>query len=131
MPITALVAALLAPLYILLAFRVIGVRQAGKISVGDGGDKSLLRRIRVHANFAEYVPYALLLLAFAESLRAPPWILFISGACLLVGRYIHALGMSRSPDVLPFRVAGMILTFASLALSALACLSLSLGVLKF
>ncbi len=34
--------------------------------LGDGGDPALLQRIRVHANFVEYVPFALLLLALVE-----------------------------------------------------------------
>ena len=59
MPITALFAGILAPLYILLALRVSAARRSGKVALGDGGDKNLSRRIRVHANFAEYAPFAL------------------------------------------------------------------------
>jgi uncharacterized protein len=130
MPITALFAALLAPLYIFLAFRVIGVRQSAKISVGDGGDKSLSRRMRVHANFAEYVPFALVLLGLAESQRAPSLLLYAVGGCLLLGRYLHAYGMSQSPDILPLRVTGMLLTFASVAIGAVACFALSMGLMR-
>ena len=65
MEITALYASLLAPLFILLSARVIGARRSAKVPVGDGGNTVLLRRMRVHANFAEYVPFALLLMALA------------------------------------------------------------------
>ncbi len=69
MPITAFYAALLAVLFLVLSFRVIGVRRGQRVEIGDGGDKELLRRMRVHANFAEYVPLALVLLALAEVLE--------------------------------------------------------------
>ena len=70
MPITALYAGLLAPLFLLLSVRVIRQRRGAKVAVrGDGGDAMLLRRMRVHANFAEYVPLALLLMALAENCR--------------------------------------------------------------
>jgi uncharacterized protein len=67
MPITAFYAALLAPLFILLAVRVIRQRRGARVAIGDGGDKLLLRRMRVHANFAEYVPFALVLMCM-------PWV---------------------------------------------------------
>ena len=66
MEITALYASLLAPLFILLSVRVIGARRSARVPVGDGGNTVLLRRMRVQANFAEYVPFALLLMALAE-----------------------------------------------------------------
>ena len=56
MKITALHAGLLALLVLVLSFRTILYRRAHKVEIGDGGDKELLRRSRVHANFAEYVP---------------------------------------------------------------------------
>ena len=71
MPITALYAALLAPVYIILAARVIGARRAGNTAAGDGGGTTLLRRMRVHAKFAEYVPFVLTLLGLSESLGFP------------------------------------------------------------
>ena len=47
MPITALYAGLLAPLFILLSMRVIRRRRGAKVAVGDGGDMALLRRIEI------------------------------------------------------------------------------------
>ena len=38
-------------------------RNRHKIGIGDGGDKALARKIRVHGNFVEYVPLGLLLMA--------------------------------------------------------------------
>ncbi len=112
MPITALYASLLVPLYIYLAVRVIRVRFRAHVSVGDGGDKSLLRRMRVHANFAEYVPVALILMGLAESLGLDARALHGAGVTLLLGRAAHAYGMSQEKDILPLRSAGVVATFS-------------------
>lgn len=122
MPITALFAALLAPLFIVLSFRVIFVRRAEKIAVGDAGNKMLARRMRVHGNFAEYAPFALVLMGIAEGLGAHRLVLYSAGGCLLAGRYLHAFGMSRQPDILPLRASGMMLTIIAIAIAAVACL---------
>jgi uncharacterized protein len=82
MAITVLFVALLAPFYILLALPVIGTRCASKVSLGDGGNASLMRRMRVHANFAENVPIAVILLGLAESIRARGIGRYIVGAVL-------------------------------------------------
>ena len=123
MPITALYGGLLVPLFIWLSVRVIGVRRSARVSVGDGGDKGLARRMRVHANFAEYVPLALLLMALAESLRTDPRLLHGLGIVLLAGRVAHAFGMSQAPDNFRLRAAGVIATFLVLIAGALACLA--------
>ena len=121
MPITALYAGLLVPIFVLLAFRVIAVRRGQKISVGDAGDADLLRRMRVHANFAEYVPFALILMGLAESLKTSPQWLHVMGIALLAARLCHAYGMSQAKDILPLRVAGVLTTFAVLIGAAIAC----------
>jgi uncharacterized membrane protein YecN with MAPEG domain len=122
-PITALYAGLLAPLLVVLAFRVIEVRREARIAVGDGGHPLLQRRVRVHANFAEYVPLALVLLALAESLGTWPWLLHAMGVSLLCGRIVHAVGMSRQEEFLPLRATGMVMTFAVLITGAVVCLA--------
>jgi uncharacterized membrane protein YecN with MAPEG domain len=122
MPITALFAALLAPIFLALSLRVIARRREGGTSLGDGGDAVLLRRMRVHANFAEYAPFGLVLLGLAESLHSPTWLLYALGLLLLLGRLLHAIGMSREPGIMAFRSAGMALTFTMLGAAALTCL---------
>ncbi len=121
MPVTALYASLLAIIFITLAIRVIQVRRAEKVALGDGGASTLIRRIRVHANFTEYVPIALVLLGLAESVHTEPVLLHILGLMLLIGRGLHAWGMSHSPENFTFRVTGMIMTFIVIGLSALIC----------
>lgn len=126
MAITAFYAALLALFFVFLSFRVMGWRRLKSVELGHGEDSQLLRRMRVHANFAEYVPFTLLLMAMAESMTAPRPLIHVAGLILIAGRLIHAYGLSQSPHILRFRVGGMILTFTALALSAIICLSLSL-----
>ncbi|NIO40735.1 MAG: hypothetical protein GTO41_11485, partial [Burkholderiales bacterium] len=52
---TALYAGSLALWFLVLSYRVVDRRRAG-IYLGDGGDPGMLRVVRGHANFAEYVP---------------------------------------------------------------------------
>lgn len=122
MPITAFYAALLAPLFILLSFRVIRQRRSHRIGIGHGESTALLRAMRVHANFAEYTPLVLVLLGLAESLASPAILLHAAGATFLAGRAVHAYGVSQEPERLLFRVTGMSVTFTVLAVLALACL---------
>ena len=123
--ITAFYAALLAVLFLFLSVRVIGWRRERRVEFGHGEDTELLRRMRVHANFAEYVPFTLLLMALAESMAPPHLLLHIAGLLLVAGRLLHAYGVSQSPAILRYRVYGMWLTFSALGLAALICLSLS------
>lgn len=61
--ITSVYAAAIALLLLALSWRVIEARRAGRVSLGDGGDRALLRRIRAQGNCAEYAPMGLILLA--------------------------------------------------------------------
>ena len=131
MPVTALYAGLLALLFVVLSFRVSGVRRSQKISVGDGGNSDLLRRMRVHGNFAEYVPLVLVLMGLAESLKTQPRLLHAIGAALLVGRILHVIGLSPATSVLPLRAGGMILTFLAMISAAGLCLMASVASVSF
>jgi uncharacterized protein len=126
MPITAIYAGLLTFVLLVLSFRVIGVRRSAKVEIGDGNHAQLLRRVRVHANFVEYTPYALILIGLLESLKAPGMLLHALGATLLAGRIIHAYALSQTPHIMSLRVAGMMLTFMVLGIGAVACVTLAL-----
>jgi uncharacterized membrane protein YecN with MAPEG domain len=121
MPITAFYASLLAFLFVLLSVRVIAQRREARVEIGVGESKELLRRSRVHANFAEYVPLALLMLAFAESLKSPSIVLHLLGLALLAGRLLHAYGLSQNPHILGLRTLGMTLTLATIGIAAFLC----------
>lgn len=120
MKIVPIYAALLAVLFLGLSVRTLRLRRRHRVAIGDGGSEQLARAIRAHSNFAEYVPMALILLAILEGLQARPSLLHGLGAALLIGRAIHAAGLSSSPEPMALRVAGMTLTLGSLCAAALA-----------
>ncbi|HEV2555830.1 MAG TPA: MAPEG family protein [Bosea sp. (in: a-proteobacteria)] len=115
-------AALLALLFVMLSLAVVRQRRSGRVAIGTAGDRELERRVRVHGNFAEYTPLALLLLAMAEIRGAPGLLLHGLCLCLLLGRASHAWGVSHLDEDLRFRVAGMVATFATLIAAALTIL---------
>ena len=119
MVITSTYAGLLGLLFIVLSVRVIGARRGARVALGDGGDPALLRRLRVHANFAEYVPFAIVLMMLAEQGGAPSLIVHAIGLLLVVGRTVHAVGVSGDPERMVLRVVGMGLTFTALGTAAL------------
>ena len=125
--VTPLVASLLAVLYLILSVRVIGARRTERVSLGDKGNAQVLRRMRVHSNFAEYTPLALLLLLMLELMGGAYWLLYGLGLFLLVGRSIHAYGVSCEPEPFNFRVMGMVLTFTVIAAASLANLVLAVN----
>lgn len=117
--VTPIFASLTAFLYLFLSARVINARQSERVSLGDRGNDLVLRRMRAHSNCAEYAPFALLLMLMLELVGGPVWLLVVLGLALLTGRCLHAYGFSREPEVSSLRVAGMILTFATIGVSAL------------
>ena len=98
--IAALYAALVVLLLLVLAIPISRLRRSRGIGLGDGGDRELARAIRVHANLLEWGLPAIVLLLVAELTRAPVVLLHGCGIVLLVGRGLHALGLSRSGGVL-------------------------------
>ena len=108
--ITTLYAGLLALLYIALMAYVGHGRFKYRVGLGDGGIMPLQQRIRVHANFAEYVPFALFLIFLVDYSQYSPVMVHILGISLLVGRIFHAWGLSSSPNLSFGRQAGAGLT---------------------
>ena len=124
MPITAtpIYAALCTLIFLVLSARVILYRRANLISLGDKGDKNLLKRMRAQANCAEYAPIGLLLLLLTELAAAPGIAVHILGGMLFLGRLLHAVGFAATPQKMILRQVGMVLTLAMLGLSALGLL---------
>lgn len=114
LPITGLAAASLALLLFFLSIRVIQGRLQFLVALGDGGEKLLRKRIRAHANFTEYVPLTLILLALAELARLHHNTLIFAAISLVAGRAIHAFGVSQPREQLWFRRIGLLLNFTSL-----------------
>src|SRR5262245_14984711 len=114
MPITSLYASILAILFVVLSVRTLRMRRRLGIAVGDGGSQALLRAVRVHANFAEYVPLGVLLIGFTELSGANAWLVHLLALSLVAGRAVHAYGLSKVAENYAYRVAGMALTFTTL-----------------
>jgi hypothetical protein len=109
--ITAIYASLAGLLLLVLSFRVVRSRRKLSVGLGDGGQESLLRAQRAQANFTEYVPIALILLAVAESQVLTGWLLHTAGAVLLLARLLHAWGLSQSSGRSFGRYWGTLLTW--------------------
>jgi hypothetical protein len=127
LPVTAFYAGLLALYFVWLATRVIRVRQVQGVALGTA-NRLVERAARAHGNFAEYVPFALVLLALCEANGLPAWAVHALGTALVAGRIAHASGIAREPEDLRWRVAGMALTFTMMGVAALVLLGLAAGV---
>jgi uncharacterized protein len=114
MLITPFYAALLALLFVYLSVRTLRTRKILKIAVGDNGNQQMIRAMRVHANFAEYTPIALILIYFFEVLGGFTWLAHIFCLCLLAGRVSHAYGVSQINEIYKFRIFGMAMTFTAI-----------------
>jgi uncharacterized membrane protein YecN with MAPEG domain len=95
------------------------VRQQTNTPLGSGTDDNLLRKIRVHGNFAEYIPLGLFLMLLAELQNAPVFILHAVGIAFILGRFLHMYGIDTPKPRLLFRIAGMSFTFTALILLAI------------
>ncbi|HQR84446.1 MAG: hypothetical protein B7X83_03575 [Polynucleobacter sp. 17-46-58] len=112
--ITSIIAAALTIIFIKLSFAVIGLRKKNQVGLGSGGHEDLERAIRAQGNFAEYVPFGIILIACLELNGAPWWLVAIPGVTLIIGRLIHAIGIHEPPPEFSKRILGMKLTFATL-----------------
>ncbi len=110
-PITAFYAGLLAITFVYLSILVVKQRKSKKVSLGDGGDAHLSAYMRAHGNFAEYVPLSLVLIFIAEVNDTSAVLLHILGSALLIGRLIHAYGLTNHSGASWQRIWGMLLTF--------------------
>jgi uncharacterized membrane protein YecN with MAPEG domain len=114
-PVTAVTGGALGFLYLVLSGWVIARRRSARVGIGDGEDRDLARRIRVHGNFSEYVPLCLVLMALNEAASPRPAWLVPCAVALVVGRLLHAVGLGRSSGATPPRFVGMVLTYLTLA----------------
>jgi uncharacterized membrane protein YecN with MAPEG domain len=97
-PVTLVTTATCALLNFWLGFRIGQFRGRFKVSVGDGGQEPLLRRMRAQANFIESAPFFLLLLLGLEMSGANRVALGIVAALFVLVRVAHAIGMERAEN---------------------------------
>ncbi len=118
-PVSFLYAGLCGLLLVVLSARVVLARRRFRVRFGAGTEEGMLLAIRVQANFAEYVPLAVLLLVIAEIQGLPAAALHVAGITLVASRVLHAAGLSRDPGTTPGRLygtAGTWLVIAGLSL---------------
>lgn len=95
-PVTSLYVALLAIYFVVISVRVSLARNQTKISLGDGNNQFLFRRIRVHGNFAEYIPFVLILFASSEIAGLSGIWLHLIGVMLVFGHFALLYGLEYS-----------------------------------
>ena len=120
MTITPIYAGILAIIFFALSVRVVAVR--GRVSLGDGGDPLVLRRMRGHANFAEYVPFILLMMGILELSHFSIYFLHGAGIVLVVARLLHGYALSFTEKFKFGRFWGTALTFGLLLVCGVLCL---------
>ncbi|CAN5808952.1 hypothetical protein BH11PSE6_BH11PSE6_27540 [soil metagenome] len=123
LPITLTTAGGAALIALWLALRTGGVRQKAQVSIGDGGDAALICRMRSQANFTEYAPFIVILIALIEFTAGTSTWLWVASVAFLVARILHPLGM----DGMKYgRAIGTAVTFLLLAGLGLYTISLPL-----
>lgn len=121
--VTAFFAGILGFMFILLSIQVVRGRAQNRVAIGDGGHAELKYRIRAHGNFAEYAPFAIILMGLCELTGTGGVILTLLGAALVAGRLSHAYSLlvvePQNPGNILFRKIGMGLTLSVIGISAL------------
>jgi uncharacterized membrane protein YecN with MAPEG domain len=103
-----------------LAVRCGQVRSKEKISIGDGGNDLLARRMRAHSNFAEFAPIVLILIGLLElGLGTSTW-LWVVAMAFIVGRVLHGIGMDGQDRLRGIGIMITMLATVGLGLYALA-----------
>lgn len=98
------------------------MRGKKQIPLGDGGDTEMIVAIRRHANFIEYVPLAVILLALVELNGGSKTLLHALGAALLVARLVHPFGLDAKNLNKWRRIAGTAATLLVIAAAAITLL---------
>lgn len=116
--VTALFAGILGILHVVFTLRVGMYRLHNKISIGDGGDRELLKRMRGHGNFIENTPIALILLLLNELSGLANLYLMALGATFVFGRVMHYIHFAMGIGPFVLRPIGMLSTLGAIAVSA-------------
>lgn len=117
--IISLYAGILALIYIGLSGYTIKGRFKNKVSLGDNNIPDMQKRIRVHGNFGEYVPFALFLLFLMEVVEVNATLLHILGVVLILSRIAHIIGVLGKDGASLGRAAGTLGTFLVIIIAAL------------
>jgi uncharacterized protein len=128
LPITSITAAILSLIFLVLSVRVSRARRSSKTSLGYGEQTSavpakkqeitpLFVAARTQGNFAEYVPFCLIMMVLIEAQGGTPSQLWCFGILLIAARLLHPFGMERPSPNVP-RLLGAAVTYLLLLLGA-------------
>ncbi|MBK67818.1 MAG: glutathione S-transferase [Rickettsiales bacterium] len=121
--ITTFYASLLALLIFPMVILIIKRRLSSKIGLGMGrhdglrDEQQLLKAVRIHGNYIEFVPIMLLLFALIEMIGADPYLMHGLGILLLAARISHGLGLYDSAMRTAKRTFGVLATLLCLAIT--------------
>lgn len=110
--IVCIYAGLLALMYVALSFNVILRRVSGRVLFGDNNDPVMTRAVRIHGNFAEFVPLILFLIFAYEDTGGSRYLVHIMGIALIVSRLLHGWGLWF--EKIPGRFIGTVITMTLL-----------------
>jgi uncharacterized membrane protein YecN with MAPEG domain len=128
LPVTLCAAAAAAILAIWLMVRVGQVRGSEEVSIGNGGNDKVTRRMRAHANFVECTPFFLILVGLVEIAgKGGVWLPYVVGLFML-GRIAHAFGMDDG-GFAKGRFIGTIIAMLSLLGMAVVAVLITTGVM--
>lgn len=123
---TAAYAGVFGVIFFALSLWVVLGRLKFRVTHGDGGKPPMNRRIRAHANFAEYVPFILFLVALLEAGGSDRSTIHALLAPFIVVRVAHPFGMlapESAPTQFIFRGASIIVTFGILVIASIMLLT--------
>ena len=107
----ALWAGLLIFVLLVLSVLVVRQRQRHHVLIGDGGVPDVQQAVRAFGNAAEYVPASIGALAILAVVGAQPMVVHALGFIFLLGRLVHAWGISRNLGTTWGRAGGTMLTW--------------------
>ena len=123
---TATFAGLFGLIYVGLTIWIMVSRTTYNVLEGDGGDPALGKRVRVHGNYGEFVPWGLILIGLLEGGGGPHRLVLTLLVLLLIGRVLHPFGLFAapgSPQMFACRGGGMLLTILAIGIAAVALMA--------
>ncbi|MFV8569727.1 MAPEG family protein [Marinobacter sp. SBS5] len=119
-PVTAVFAAVIGILLLVLSVMAVRFRLKYQIGMGVNDDPAFQATVRAHANLVEYAPIGLIMLAIAELNGVSSTWIYWTGMALVVGRILHAFGMIKGKGKTHMaRLVGMVLTWLSILVAAI------------
>lgn len=114
-------------LFLALKVNVGRVRVGEKVNLGDGGNDKVVRAIRAQGNAVEDVPITLIGLYGVAFSGGAIWFVHLIGSLFILGRVLHAVGISQMKGLEFGRTVGTLISVLSLLATAIACIWLAVS----